>query len=545
MTATASRPPGGPGAAGARSGPAATRVAVRRVRLVRRVREKLRRGGAAESGLATLVELCTLNAAADALVAVALAGTVFFNVPVGEARGKVALYLLITMAPFALLAPVIGPLLDRLHGRRVAMASSMVVRAGLCWSLAGHTGGLTLYPLALGVLVMGRTFNIARAAVMPRVLPEGMTLLSANSRVSLVGALGAGAMAPVGLGLSAVVGIGWVLRLAAVAFLVAVIPCSQLPRHVDSARGETAAHGLARRTLGAGRGRLRSALGGLPTALRAVVTLRALVGFLTLFLAFKLRAGGSGKSSLAVLAVAALVGQAAGITIGNRLGRRRPELLITAALVLATVVCLAGAFVYSSAVALLVALVATLSAALGKLGLDAVIQRDVEENVRASAFARSETALQLAWVAGGAIGLAPLTGTEGFIVAAVGMVISFASEVVALRASRTERKRQAREGGDGARRGPPEVLLRRQAAARGEQWTPPAPPRQPTWEVPTAAPATTAPTVVTQRAPVLRRGKPPATPGGQFVHRFPESRPGAPGRTLALPFDEPEPDPPR
>jgi MFS family permease len=76
------------------------------------------------------------------LITIALASTIFFSVPTGEARGRVALYLLITMAPFALLAPVIGPLLDRLpHGRRAAMATSMLARAVLAWTMAGTVVG--------------------------------------------------------------------------------------------------------------------------------------------------------------------------------------------------------------------------------------------------------------------------------------------------------------------------------------------------------------------------------------------------------------------
>lgn len=49
--------------------------------------------------------------------------------------------------------------------------------------------------------------------------------------------------------------------------------------------------------------------------------------------------------------------------------------------------------------------VAGFSQALAKLSLDALIQRDVPELVRTSAFARSETLLQVAWVFGGAIGI--------------------------------------------------------------------------------------------------------------------------------------------
>ena len=65
------------------------------------------------------------------------------------------------------------------------------------------------------------------------------------------------------------------------------------------------------------------------------------------------------------------------------------------------------------------AAIAGFAQALAKLSLDALIQRDVPELVRTSAFARSETLLQMAWVVGGAIGIVmPLDGTVGLAVAA-------------------------------------------------------------------------------------------------------------------------------
>ena len=95
----------------------------------RGVRRVTHAKGAGESGLGRLIELHAVNTAGDAMVAVALANTLFFSVPTGEARGRVALYLLITMAPFAVMAPIIGPLLDRFrHGRRYAIAATMLAR---------------------------------------------------------------------------------------------------------------------------------------------------------------------------------------------------------------------------------------------------------------------------------------------------------------------------------------------------------------------------------------------------------------------------------
>src|SRR5207248_2130781 len=91
--------------------------------LARQVGSARHRGGAGEAGMMRLLDLHAASCAGDTLVAIGLAGTVFFAVPVGQARGRVALYLLMTMLPFALLAPVVGPVLDRFrHGRRGALA---------------------------------------------------------------------------------------------------------------------------------------------------------------------------------------------------------------------------------------------------------------------------------------------------------------------------------------------------------------------------------------------------------------------------------------
>lgn len=155
--------------------------------------------GAGESGLAKLIELHAVNGAGDVMVTVALASTVFFSVPTDEARGRVALYLAITMAPFTVLAPVIGPLLDRLpHGRRAAMAAAMLARALLALLLSGAvaTGSLELYPAALGVLVASKAYGVVRSAVVPRLLPPAFSLVKANSRVTLGGLLATGAAAP-------------------------------------------------------------------------------------------------------------------------------------------------------------------------------------------------------------------------------------------------------------------------------------------------------------------------------------------------------------
>src|SRR5690606_40060911 len=57
--------------------------------------------------------------------------------PTDSSRGKVLLYLLVTMLPFAVVAPVLGPALDyRRSGRRVLIATSMLGRGVLALLMA-------------------------------------------------------------------------------------------------------------------------------------------------------------------------------------------------------------------------------------------------------------------------------------------------------------------------------------------------------------------------------------------------------------------------
>ena len=135
------------------------------------------RGGAGEAGMIRLLDLHAASIAGDTLIAVGLAGTIFFSLPAGEARGRVALYLLVTMLPFALLAPVVGPLLDRFrHGRRYALALTFLGRAFLAYLISENLDDIALYPAAFGFLVLSRAYGVARSAAVPRLLPPTLAL---------------------------------------------------------------------------------------------------------------------------------------------------------------------------------------------------------------------------------------------------------------------------------------------------------------------------------------------------------------------------------
>ncbi|MFD5399540.1 MFS transporter [Streptomyces sp. NPDC127097] len=427
----------------------------------RGVRRATHAHGAGESGLGKLIELHAVNSAGDMLITVALASTVFFSVPTDEARGRVALYLAVTLAPFALLAPVVGPLLDRVpHGRRAAMAGAMLARALLALTMSGAvtTGGLELYPAALGVLVSSKAYGVVRSAVVPRLLPPRISLVKANSRVTLAGLLATGAAAPAAAGLH-LIGPAWPLYGACVVFVAGTVLSFSLPHKVDSAKGEgrarLASRDAARQAGGGRKPGLRTVGPSVLHGLQANACLRALSGFLTFFLAFLLREhplGGLGPAaSLGLVVVAAGTGNALGTAVGAWLKARGPERIIAAMLGLALCATVLAAVFYQAVAVVVVtaaAAAAGLCQALAKLSLDAMIQRDVPEEVRTSAFARSETALQMSWVVGGAIGISlPLIGTLGMAVAAglvaLGVVLAVRGLLSAARQGGTRSARVA------------------------------------------------------------------------------------------------------
>jgi MFS family permease len=395
----------------------------------RQARRATRAEGAGDSGLSRLIELHAVNGAGDAAVTISLAGTLFFQVPTDEARGQVALFLGLTMLPFAIVAPLIGPVLDRFaHGRRWAIGATMALRAFLCWVLADAVGGgddLALFPAALGCLVASKAYGVTRAAAVPRLLPERLTLVKANSRISLASVAGAAVSAPVAVGASTF-GPQWSLRYAFLLFIGATILTILLPGRVDSAVGEDRS---SMSPLGRQRRRRPQLPHPVSIALRANTGMRVLSGFLLMFMAFLLRdrplPGWEDRPELLLGLVvgSAGVGSTLGIALGSVLRRIRAEVTVVATLLADAAAAVVVALFYGLATAVLLGLTAGLTQSLGKLSLDALIQRDIPETRRSATFARSETVLQLSWVVGGLVGIAlPLVPRLGLGVAAAILV---------------------------------------------------------------------------------------------------------------------------
>ncbi len=390
----------------------------------RRVHGLRARGGAGSIGMMRLLDLHAASCAGDTLVTMGLAGTIFFNVPAGEARGKVALYLLITMAPFALLAPLIGPLLDRFrHGRRYALAATMLGRAFLAWLISDYLNKFGLYPAAFGVLALSRAYGVARSAAVPRLLPEGLGLSEAGARASVFGTLAGLVVAPIGVA-AFWFGPQWPLRIATVIFVIGMVIALRLPAPADSEPPET----VPRIFTMPGRG-VRKVLSGRLVIATVVgsCALRLLFGFLALFLAFAIRSDDltrhilgfqlSRASAIGVVAGALGAGSLIATAVGTRLRIRRPAQLQAVGMLAVAVAGILASVRFSLATVALLCLVTGVASGLAKLAGDATIQERCAEEVRASAFAHSETLLMLAFVLGGAIGLIPFAGRLGIGVA--------------------------------------------------------------------------------------------------------------------------------
>ncbi len=410
---------------GKRVAAAGGRAASGALRIARRASHS---SGAGETGLARLLELNAFNAAGDAALTVSLAGTLFFTAPSDQARGQVALFLGITMLPFAVVAPLIGPFLDRFRrGRRWAIGITFALRAFGCWALAGAVAHDSpwLYPAALTCLVASKAYGVTRASAVPRLLPPELTLVKVNSRLSIAAISGAVIAGPIATLLS-IVGAEWSLRFGALVYAGGVMLSVLLPARVDSAEGEEQV-GLRDVTESKRRVAIHPSV---VTGLRCNAGLRFLSGFLTMFMAFLLRehpmAGWEGRRTLLLALVIGSVGL--GSTIGTGLGSvlkdRKPESTVLIVLIADAAAAVFCALFFGVLTAMLLGLVAGTSQQLGKLSLDALIQRDVLENVRTSVFARSETLLQLSWVVGGFLGVVmPLVARLGLFTIAGILVV--------------------------------------------------------------------------------------------------------------------------
>ncbi len=346
-----------------------------------------------------------LMAAGDTLVAIALAGSLFFSISPDDARGRVALYLALTMAPFALVSPLLAPWIDRRPGgRRSMVIVSGVARAGLCVLLADDLDKLLLFPEAFAVLVLGKGYGIAKASLVPTVVSRSEVLVEANAKLVLGSSLGGGIAALAGLALTQL-SPSWVLGLATVLFAAAAVSAWPLPATRTAEEKPTSIE-IAE---------LRSS--GILLAAGAMAVMRGSLGFLTFLLAFWLREQDVATWWFGAVLAAGGVGTLLGsLVIPSLRTRAAEERLLLGCLILMIPTTLGAITVTGPAGGVVAASSVAVCAGAARLCFDAIVQRDAPDANAARSFARFETRFQLTWVAGALVPvLVPIPRDSGFV----------------------------------------------------------------------------------------------------------------------------------
>ena len=364
------------------------------------------------------------NVAGDTLVAVALAGTLFFDVPSAEARDKVALYLLVTIAPFAVVAPVLAAVFGRFPAAfRAVLTSSSALRAVVAAVMAFGLDTLWLFPLAFGMLVLSRLYGISKASMLPVALPEPVALVSANALLARLGIYaGLGAVA---------LGVGLVRLHSAVALVVAVgffLFSAFTGMGLPDPRSATTGAG---RTVAPSRAAFVASVRSLRLSRLATAVVRLLNGFLLALLAFEFKETG-GALDFAALIGAAGIGFGLASFVSPWLERRlREEPMVVAALAVeAAAAFVAGQF-FSLGAAAGLAGAAGLAWGTAKFGFDGLLQSVVRPERRGTAFTRAETLFQLAWVVGAVLPVSVHVPAEVGLAVAGGVALAAQTVFVA------------------------------------------------------------------------------------------------------------------
>lgn len=349
----------------------------------------------------------------ETTMAIALADSLFLSISPDAARTKVILFLAVSIAPFAVVSPFVGPFIDRMKGgHRAVVILVGVLRAIVLIAMAWNLDSLTLFPLAFAALILGKTYAIAKSAIVPSIVRDDEKLVASNSKLGQVAGI-TGFVVAVPAGILQLISAQATLSFGALAYIAAAMNAYRLPR-VKSAK--TIDERLESEEL-------HSAT--VVNAANAMRVLRGIVGFMFFHLAFWLRGEDAGTAwfgfAIAMSGLATLAANFVGPTLRNKM--RESTMLLSALVVIAVT----GIFAtwYDRVVGgIVLAAVINASAAIGRLAFESTVQSGAPDANRGRAFAKFETQNQMAWVLGGLIPVAiSPSGAVGFaMVAIVGVI---------------------------------------------------------------------------------------------------------------------------
>lgn len=365
--------------------------------------------------------------AGDTMVTVSLAGSLFFSVSPTEAKSKVLLYLVFTIAPFAVVSPLLGPLIDRsANGRRLLVALSALARAALCWTMARHLNSAWLFPEAFAVIICSKFYAVTRGALVPEMArtdqlrrhaaglsssgwPEAIPtdtrgFSGFNAQLTLLGTVSGVLAGFLGAGVLKSLGAAWVLAVATVVFTTATLCALRLKRPEGAYRESASVMSQEERD--------RLALNPLGErevtwGLGASALMRFAVGFGTFLMAFGLRRAHASLSWYGLGLGLSALGSLLGLGLVTRLRQRLSEAtMLTSALVVtgvgAGVVARHPSTVWQCGLAGILGVCASVT----QPSFDAITQRLVPAGAQGRTFARFAVRQQLTWVFGAVLPVA-------------------------------------------------------------------------------------------------------------------------------------------
>jgi Major Facilitator Superfamily len=370
----------------------------------------------------------------DAAMIVALADSLFFSIDPSAARDRVLLFLVVSFAPFLFIAPLIGPVIDRIAGgRRTVIQLVAAARVVISLLMATAIDNLALFPLVFAALVLQKTYLVSKQALVPSVVRSERDLVEANSKLGLIAGL-TGFVAVIPAALMQLISDRGVATLiyAAALFGVALAGATRLPADVVAAKPAEPAERVQLHSM------------ALQLAEVVMLLLRSMVGFMFFLLAFWLRTKTAGTAWFAVAVALSALGTMGGNAIGPILRRSlREETMLLGALAVSGAAGLLAALLGGVPAGVLLACVVNLTAAVGRLAFESIVQRDAPQANRGRAFARFETRFQLGWAVAGLIPvLIDIPGPIGFLLVGVVSAAAFVNYAAGTRWSGLRRWRR-------------------------------------------------------------------------------------------------------
>jgi MFS family permease len=411
-----------------------------------------------------------LSSAGDAMVTVALAGSVFVSVSLGAARSRTALGLLCTVLPFAVVGPFVGPLIDRARGgRRFIVFLAAIGRMAACLLMSSWIHSLLLFPAAFLSLVCSKTHAVAKASLVPGVVDSDQDLVRANAKLAVGSSIFTSLAAALGsliyrlFGSHALLDTDVLVFAATAALSLHLLSGAREVPVLGDQAGPSAARAASTEALKGLRrlyNRAATSLRGGPRppvasevllAQVAMAGMRAVAGFLTALVVFGFRTERAPVIWYGLVAVASVGGNFSGALLAPPLRDRVSEKRLVASAALLIVATAVGAtqmsWLHRRPAALILAAVVGLGAGVAKAAFDAIVQRESPDADRSRLFARFEAIFQLVWVVGALFPtLVAISLLPGFVLIACTMVVTTSVFLVGLARDRRKPMASGRPG---------------------------------------------------------------------------------------------------